>query len=110
MFDRGLAFGLVLCFAAAACATNESQIIAAENSVAAESARSAESGDAAEQDVVAEVDNDRVICKRKIVTGSRFPKKVCMTWGEWKALEGESSGLVENIQRRGVQNDPFGGN
>lgn len=56
-------------------------------------------------------DGDRVICKRTIITGSRFKKRVCMTWREWQAISDQSTGLAENIQRRGVQTgDPLGGN
>ncbi len=41
-------------------------------------------------------DPDKVICKREVVTGSRFSKRVCMTRGEW----GEQARRTEDMARR----------
>jgi len=49
---------------------------------------------------VAEADGDRIICKRTIVTGSRFKKNICRTWSEWQAIEDQSSRSVDTLQRR----------
>lgn len=57
-----------------------------------------------------EVDESRVICKRKQVTGSRFAKNICMTWGEWKDMEERSKDYITNHQRRMTQQgNPQGG-
>ena len=57
-----------------------------------------------------EVDDSRVICKRKQVTGSRFAKNICMTWAEWKDMEERSKDYITNHQRRMTQQgNPQGG-
>ncbi len=43
-------------------------------------------------------DDDRIICKRTIITGSRFKHKVCMSWFEWKEARLRSKEYVEGIQ------------
>ncbi|WDI33203.1 hypothetical protein PUV54_08335 [Hyphococcus flavus] len=53
-----------------------------------------------EADAQQEVDDSRVICKRTQVTGSRFRKNICRTWGEWKAIEDSSRSATEEAQRR----------
>lgn len=56
---------------------------------------------AEEQQVAENEDNDdRVICKRTVVTGSRFTKRICKTWAEWRAIQQESSDWLSDSQRR----------
>jgi len=50
-------------------------------------------------DVVDETDRDRVICKRVVVTGSRFAKRRCHKWSEWKAMEDETQDSIRRMQR-----------
>lgn len=87
-----------LCFVGAAllgaCATNNATV--ASNAAA----EAAEANEAAVQQAAAEEDGDRIICKRIIVTGSRFKKNVCRTWAEWKEIEDQSSRSVDTLQRR----------
>ncbi len=45
-------------------------------------------------------DQDKVICKRQVITGSRFEKRVCMTRAEW----GEQARKTEEFERRLNQN------
>ena len=54
-------------------------------------------------------DDNRIICKRERVTGSKFAKKVCMSWREWKQLQDNSRALVEGNQRAARFNTPDGG-
>jgi len=56
-----------------------------------------------------EVDEDRIICKRRPSTGSRFVKKECRTWRQWKALEQNSRDLVNGNQRAARFTTPDGG-
>ncbi len=56
------------------------------------------------------VDDDNIVCKRMQITGSKFQKKVCMTWGEWKARQEASKALaIENNRRMYQQGNPQGG-
>ncbi len=51
-----------------------------------------------------------VVCKRKIVTGSRFSKRVCLTRGEWKSMEELGQKTADDFQKRGLRtNNPSGG-
>ncbi len=46
------------------------------------------------------VDVNRMICKRTVVTGSRFTKKVCMTWGQWRDQAEEAKKFTRTSQGR----------
>ncbi|MEO1151012.1 MAG: hypothetical protein AAFW83_08485 [Pseudomonadota bacterium] len=48
-----------------------------------------------------EVDENRIICKRQQVTGSRFAKKICRTWAEWKQSADVGREFAEQSSRRG---------
>ncbi|MEO0612207.1 MAG: hypothetical protein AAFY83_02655, partial [Pseudomonadota bacterium] len=101
----------------AACATTETVSPAtakADLATGAEKGSSSADGDltktaAATADEKSEADDNRVICKRRPVTGSRFPKKECRTWREWKQIEDNSRALVEGNQRASRFNTPAGG-
>lgn len=55
-------------------------------------------------------ENDRMVCKRVQVTGSKFNKRVCMTWGEWKQRQEQGREFMQNHNRRmGQQGNPQGG-
>lgn len=92
---------VLLCFLGAsllgACATNGATV---SSNAAAETTEAAETA-APEENVreTAEVDESRVICKRTIVTGSRFKKNICRTWAEWKQIEDQSQRNTDTIQR-----------
>ncbi len=97
----------------AACATAPSnEMASAQSEASVEQATPAEGqeGDAATTQVAAkveeEIDYDRVICKRTIVTGSRFSKKICKTWRQWKALEDASQEGLDRSQRLGTVGTP----
>lgn len=89
-------------FLLGACTTNGASVA---SNASAEAPATVESADEATAEAdndkeVAELDEDRVICKRTIVTGSRFKKNICRTWAEWKQIEDESSRSVDTLQRR----------
>ncbi len=46
------------------------------------------------------VDLDRMICKRRVVTGSRFTRKVCMTWEQWRDRAEGGKDYTKAIQSR----------
>ncbi len=55
-------------------------------------------------------EDDRMVCRRVQVTGSKFQKKVCMTWGEWKAQEARGKDFMRDHNRRARQQaNPQGG-
>ncbi len=54
-------------------------------------------------------EDDRLVCKRIQVTGSKFQKKVCMTWAEWKQRQAQGREFTQNTNRRtGQQGNPQG--
>ena len=65
----------------------------------------AEEANTAREFVMREEDGDRVICKRRQVTGSRFHKKVCMTWREWQDLEERGDFFTERMRQKSSQVD-----
>jgi hypothetical protein len=42
-----------------------------------------------------------MVCKRKILTGSRFAKRVCMTRAEWRAIQELGQKTAGDFQSRG---------
>lgn len=55
-------------------------------------------------------EDDRMVCRRAQITGSKFYKKVCMTWGEWKGQEAQGKDFMRNHNLRSrQQGNPQGG-
>jgi len=55
-------------------------------------------------------EDDRMVCRRMQVTGSKFQKKVCMTWAEWKEREAQGKEFMRDHNRRArQQGNPQGG-
>lgn len=56
---------------------------------------------------------DRVVCKKEPLLGSRVAKKVCMRKSEWKAREDAAEKFVNDASSRGsigkMPSNPFGG-
>ncbi|MEM1052198.1 MAG: hypothetical protein AAGI28_08895 [Pseudomonadota bacterium] len=46
-------------------------------------------------------DDDKVICRRTAVTGSRFKKRICATRKEWESLRVRSRDAAQEMQNRG---------
>ena len=44
---------------------------------------------------------DKVICKRTKITGSKFNKKVCGTAKEWELKKQNSKEAAEDFQKKG---------
>lgn len=42
---------------------------------------------------------DKVICKKSVVTGSRFPEKVCKTKQEWDSIAQQARDGLQTGQR-----------
>ena len=57
-----------------------------------------------------EVDEDRIICKRTIATGTRFAKRECRSWREWREMQEATRSILDEGQRRNLQSDVPGGN
>lgn len=45
-------------------------------------------------------DRDKRVCKRTVVTGSRFAKQVCHTQAEWDELAQSTRGTMRDIDAR----------
>lgn len=44
-------------------------------------------------------DKDRMVCKTEALAGSRVPKRVCATKGEWEARRAEDKEHLDAMQR-----------
>ena len=84
---------------------------APESTVATETARAEPAAPAAQvaQEEAAVDEEDKVICRRTAVVGSRFKKRICGTAREWTTLRGESKDVTRRLQRSGRGLDPNGG-
>ena len=51
---------------------------------------------------------DKLICKTKMKTGSRFPEKTCMTKAQWDDLWAKSRDITNNAQLRGYRTNSGG--
>ncbi len=51
----------------------------------------------------ATADPDKLICKSKAKTGSRFPERTCMTKAQWDDLWAKSRDNTNNAQMRGYR-------
>ena len=54
-------------------------------------------------------DENKVICRRTAVVGSKFKKKMCGTKKQWETLEARSRDAAQRAQSRGKGLDPNGG-
>ena len=52
-------------------------------------------------DVAEDVVEDKEVCKRQPVLGSRFNRSVCLKQSQWDALEDDGRHTTREIQRRG---------
>lgn len=51
-------------------------------------------------------DDDKIICKRTAVIGSKFKKQICGTQKQWATLESRSTETTREWQRRGKGLEP----
>ncbi len=72
---------------------------------AAEAKVEAEANEAAQEDVAAN-DDDKIICRRTAIVGSKFKKKICGTKKQWETLANRSSDSTREWQRRGKGLEP----
>ncbi len=55
------------------------------------------------------VKREHLVCKRKVITGSRFTRKVCLTKARWEAQEVLGRKTADDMQSRGGRtNNPLG--
>ena len=114
MIYRTLITAAASCMLVAGCTTtdyaaNDAPKSTATVEVAETTSEATETDEMQVASAESEVDDDRVICKQKIVTGSRFKKRLCMTWGEWKAQEQGARTATGDMQRN-VSNGGIGQN
>ncbi|MHA7873383.1 MAG: hypothetical protein ACX939_13625 [Hyphococcus sp.] len=103
----GVAVGVLLL---SACATNYAET-AANNEVEADEA----SSENVERRASINFNNaaegeDRIICKRTIQTGTRFSKKECRSWREWREMMEATQDIMREGQMRNLQTDVPAGN
>ncbi|WP_444926733.1 hypothetical protein ACJJI4_00925 [Microbulbifer sp. TRSA002] len=55
-----------------------------------------------------ETSNNRMICKYRPITGSRFKQKTCMTEEEWETMSRRSQETLNKQRQRGAQGNPDG--
>lgn len=46
---------------------------------------------------------EKLICKTKAKTGSRFPERTCMTKAQWEELNAKARDITNNAQLRGYR-------
>lgn len=51
---------------------------------------------------------DKLICKTKMKTGSRFPERTCLTKAQWDDLWAKSRDTTSNAQLRGYRTNSGG--
>jgi len=55
-------------------------------------------------------DEDKIICRRTAIVGSRFKKRICGTQKEWESMSRRSRDATQGMQRsgRGLESDQGG--
>ena len=51
-------------------------------------------------------DDNKVICRRTTVIGSKFKKRICGTKKQWETMEARAEADTRAFQRRGKGNEP----
>lgn len=51
-------------------------------------------------------DENKIICRRTAVIGSKFKKKICGTKKQWETLEARATEDTRQLQRRGKGLEP----
>ncbi len=64
-----------------------------------------EANEATQEDVAAN-DDDKIICRRTSIVGSKFKKKICGTKKQWETLANRSAANTRDMQRRGKGLEP----
>jgi hypothetical protein len=54
-------------------------------------------------------DKEKVICRREVVTGSIFPKKICRTKAQWEAAEAQGRSDLDRIRDQERSKSMVGG-
>ena len=50
-------------------------------------------------------DEDRIICKRTVPTGTRFAKRECRSWREWREMMEVTQDILREGQLKNLQTD-----
>ena len=89
---------------------NVAHLMALSVSLAQPTGVATEAGEDATIEQIEEVeqDQDRIICKKTRLTGSKFTKKICGTEEQWAQLTGRARDNAAEMQRRGKGLDPNG--
>lgn len=58
------------------------------------------------QSVEDDESEDRLICRRTAIIGSKFKKRICATADEWETLSRQGQDTTKEFQRRGKGNEP----
>ncbi|MDJ0642129.1 MAG: hypothetical protein QNJ15_04875 [Erythrobacter sp.] len=51
-------------------------------------------------------DDDKIICRRTAIIGSKFKKKICGTKKQWETLANRGADTTRELQRRGKGLEP----
>ena len=95
--------------AAALPAASGETVVSSKNIVPTGPSTAAAKPDAAKKPGTAKFSGSDVVCKRKVITGSRFAKRVCLTRGEWKSIQDLGQKTADDFQKRGLRtNQPVG--
>ena len=61
---------------------------------------------ATEQSAKVADDDDKIICRRTAIIGSKFKKKICGTKKQWETLANRGADTTRELQRRGKGLEP----
>ncbi len=93
-----------------ACTTYPAQTTSNTDVEAAVTEEVASADAAAVVDQKTEDSLNTVVCRRTIITGSRFKRKVCFTRRQWRDMQTQTQRDIESNQRMNTQtNNPQGG-
>lgn len=79
----------------------------AEETQATEETQAPAATPIAAQDEKAADDDDKIICRRETVIGTKFKKRICGTRKQWATLEDRGTETTRQLQRRGKGQEPI---
>jgi len=100
-FVRFAIVGVFVLAVGACAANNDSYRSSVEPTSTPAEVNAAQSDSSISQVQIAKADPNRMVCKKKTLTGSRFSKKVCMTSTQWEKMSDDAKKTTGNLQKRG---------
>ncbi|MEL6528386.1 MAG: hypothetical protein AAGK01_08775 [Pseudomonadota bacterium] len=97
--------GLMSALLAVAQASPATESTAVNQTVAADETKTQKSA-SAKQAKASTDDDDKIICRRTAIVGSKFKKRICGTKKQWETLANRGSQTTRELQRAGKGLEP----